>query len=266
MTEKAFTCCRDGLRIRGMQYLPSDFEQNRKYPVVILSHGFLGDYTHMADFGRDFAAVGYVACSFSFCGSRSAGTSESAQSDGKPTDMTITTQVQDLTAVKNYMLQQPYADPKRLTLMGISQGGFVSGLAAAAEPDTVEKLIMIFPALCIPDDARRGRLAGSRYDPLHVPETIDCGQTVLGRAFHEDVADRDPYQELAAYQGPVLILHGRDDTLVADSYSIQAQERYEKGQCQLQLFSNMGHGYDEAQRQRLFASIRQFLDIGEITI
>ena len=47
--EKSFTCDKDGFKIRGMQYLPSDFEQNRKYPIVILSHGFLGNYTHMAD-------------------------------------------------------------------------------------------------------------------------------------------------------------------------------------------------------------------------
>ena len=261
--EKSFTCDKDGFKIRGMQYLPSDFEQNRKYPIVILSHGFLGNYTHMADFGRDFASIGYVACSFSFCGSSLAGQSRQTASDGKSTDMTITTQVQDLAAVKNFILQQTYADAERLVLLGVSQGGFVSGLAAAADPDMVKKLIMIFPALCIPDDARRGRLAGSSYDPNHVPDVIDCGQTLLGKAFHEDVADRDPYQELAAYKGPVLILHGREDELVADTYSIQAQKRYEKGQCCLHQIADMGHGYNEMQRQKLFAYIRQFLSDGE---
>ena len=88
-----------------------------------------------------------------------AGQSRQTASDGKSTDMTITTQVQDLAAVKNFILQQTYADAERLVLLGVSQGGFVSGLAAAADPDMVKKLIMIFPALCIPDDARRGRLA-----------------------------------------------------------------------------------------------------------
>ena len=47
-----------------------------------------------------------------------------------------------------------------------------------------QKLVMIFPALCIPDHARRGGLGGSSYPVDNVPEVLDCGQSLLGRAFH----------------------------------------------------------------------------------
>ena len=40
--ERPFTCQRDGLTIRGRAYFPEGFASDRKYPVVIVSHGFMG--------------------------------------------------------------------------------------------------------------------------------------------------------------------------------------------------------------------------------
>lgn len=48
--EAPFTCKRNNLAIWGMQYFPADFEESTNYPAVILSHGFTGNYTDMADF------------------------------------------------------------------------------------------------------------------------------------------------------------------------------------------------------------------------
>ena len=154
-------------------------------------------------------------------------------------------------------------DADNLTLLGASQGGFVSGLTAARCGDEIKNLIMIFPAFCIPDDARRGRLGGSSYDPAQVPEIIDCGRTLLGRAFHEDVVRMDPYLEIAPYTGPVLIIQGLDDETVDSSYAVRAKESYRAGQCHLQLVHNMGHGYTEEQRRSAFAVMRQFLAGGK---
>ena len=50
MSAKTFTCMRDGLTIRGMEYLPDGFEEGKKYPVIIVSHGFLGNYASVAAF------------------------------------------------------------------------------------------------------------------------------------------------------------------------------------------------------------------------
>lgn len=98
------------------------------------------------------------------------------------------------------MKGQSFIDEKQLILVGVSQGGFVSGLTAAKCGREITKLIMIYPALCIPDHARCGCLGGSSYNPLDVPERIDCGVTVLGKTFHDDVVGMDPYLELSAYQ------------------------------------------------------------------
>ncbi len=258
--ESKFTCEREGLTIRGAQYLPVDFTEQKKYPAVIVSHGFTGNYMENERCCRNFAEIGYVAFSFSFCGGCSLDADANVKSDGKTTDMTIWTEVKDLIAVKNYVVKQTFIDVKNLTLLGFSQGGFISGLVAAECKQEIRNLIMVYPALCIPEHARRGCLAGASYDPENVPEWIDCGSTILGKNFHDTIVTMDPYLELSAYQGKVLILQGLEDNIVNYTYALRAKENYKKGQCHLQLIRNLGHGFVEEQWASAFASIRQFLD------
>lgn len=259
MEEKAFTCERGGLTIRGMQFFPADFAEEGKYPIVVVSHGFTGNYTDMEGYARAFAQIGYMAFCFSFCGGGRIGEPEVSRSDGKSTDMTLLTEVEDLMAVLCYAQSLPCTDADQVVLVGYSQGGLVSGLAAARCGETVKRLVMISPALCIPDHARRGGLGGSSYDPRNVPEVIDCGVTALGRAFHEEVVGMEPFLELSAYRGKVLLIQGTADTVVHYSYAVRAQAGYQEGQCHLQLMRNQGHGYDENQCRSVFDSIRQFL-------
>ena len=262
--ERAFTCERGSLTIRGMQFFPADFAEegngsDRKYPIVVISHGFTGNYTDMAGYARSFAGIGYMAFCFSFCGGGRSGEPEASRSDGKSTDMTVLTEVEDLLTVIRYAQSLPYTDAGQVVLTGYSQGGFVSGLAAARCGDQAARLIMISPALCIPDHARRGCLGGASYDPRNVPEVIDCGVTALGRAFHEEAAGMDPFLELSAYRGKVLLIQGMADTVVHYSYAVRAQACYQEGQCHLQLIRDQGQGYDERQCAGVFDSIRQFL-------
>ena len=56
-----------------------------------------------------------------------------------------------------YVQSLPY-NSKKLLLMGCSQGSFVSALTAAKHPALVQKLVLFYPALCIPDDVRAGNL------------------------------------------------------------------------------------------------------------
>lgn len=259
MKSQTFLCERDGLTIRGAQYFPTCFTEAGTYPAIIVSHGFTGNYVSVAEYCEEFAKMGYAAFCFSFCGGGTQGEEAQFRSDGATTDMTILTEIEDLITVKDYVKSLSYIDSDELILAGISQGGFVSGLTAARCANEIKKLIMIYPAICIPDHARQGCLAGSHYDPHNVPDVIDCGNTLLGRKFHETVVGMDPYRELAAYPGKVLILQGLEDKTVNYSYAIHARESYRKGQCHLQLIRNLDHGLDAPQLASAFASIRQFL-------
>ncbi|MEK5056959.1 hypothetical protein BK126_18455 [Paenibacillus sp. FSL H7-0326] len=252
LIERDFCCRREGLMIRGREFLP----QGDHLPAIIISHGFGGNSMNLESYCRTFAGWGYATYCFDFCGGCP---DEEGRSDGKSTDMTVLTERDDLIAVMNYVKELTYVDDSKLTLMGFSQGGFVSALAAAKRANEVNSIILIYPAFCIPDDARRGALANSSYDINCVPEIIDCGKMTIGKMFHETVADMDPYEEIIPYTGPVLLIHGTSDEIVHYSYSVQAQNSYETSQCQLQLIKEAGHHFTEEQTESMIVSIHQFL-------
>ena len=162
------------------------------------------------------------------------------KSDGKTTDMSVLTEVQDLEAVIRYTQDLPYTG-NELLLMGCSQGGFVSAIVAAKHPSTVSKLVLFYPALCIPDDARAGKMMLARFDPQNIPEKLRCGPMKLGRCYPAAVIDMDPYEEIKAYTGPVLIVHGTKDKIVRMDYSKRAAKCY--ANAELHFIEGGAHGF-----------------------
>lgn len=260
ITKSSFSCKRDNLTIKGMQYLPENHFNTAKFPAVIICHGFTGNYSDMEDWCADFARIGYAAFCFSFCGGSALTTQEEFLSEGNSIDMTLSSEIEDLLCVKRYVQELSYIDSKHLILVGGSQGGLVAALTAARCGNEIEKLILFFPAFCIPDHARKGCLATASYDPNLVPDYIDCHTTILGKAYHEEAAALDPFLEVSKYTGPVLLLHGLNDNIVHYSYAVRAKNAYRQGQCHLQLIRDMGHCFCDHQHDSAFSSIRQFLE------
>ena len=166
-TEITFECKRGGLTIRGTEYRP----EGENLPVAIVCHGFMAWQDTVRQYARELARLGYCAYCFDFCGGS---VMKKGKSDGSTTDMSVLTEVQDLEAVINYVQSLPYTG-NELLLMGCSQGGFVSALVAAKHPELVNKLVLFYPALCIPDDARAGKMMFAKFDPKNIPERINCG-------------------------------------------------------------------------------------------
>lgn len=112
--------------------------------------------------------------------------------------------------------------------MGCSQGGFVSALVAAKNNFPIEKLVLFYPALCIPDDARAGKMMMAKFDPQNVPDTFRCGLMKLGCCYAMDVMQMDAFAEIKNYAGRVCIVHGTKDKIVDVSYAKRAAEAYKK--------------------------------------
>ena len=218
LTRQAFTCSRGSLRLRGTLFRPAEGE---RFPVAVVSHEFMANRLFTMRYARLLASLGYAAFCYDFSGGCIVGASE-----GKTTDMTVFTEMEDLRAVIAHAKAQPYADPDRLLLMGCSQGGLVTALTAA-EPDVqAEAIILFYPALSIPDDARKGSMMSARFDPSDIPETMRCGPMKLGRGYAETVLELDPFSVIRGYRGDVLLVHGNADTLVDISYSRRAFDAY----------------------------------------
>lgn len=216
-----FTCQRDGLRINGTLFKPKG---NGPFKFVIVSHEFMMNRITTVHLAYSYAKMGFAAFCYDFNGGGTI-----SQSEGKTTDMSVKTEVEDLKAVIAYAKAQPYTDNDQMYLHGCSQGGFVSALVAAElGAEEVKRLILFYPALSIPDDARKGQMIMARFDPKNVPEKLFCGPIVLGKRYPEDVMDWDPFEMISKYHGPVLIVFGTGDHIVDYQYGVRAYEAYVK--------------------------------------
>lgn len=211
-------------------------QTTRKKPVIILSHGFLGNDEQTAPYAEALAKLGYIALTFDFNGGGPASTSS-----GKSIDMTVLTEKEDLLSVLKYAESLDDADMQNISLMGFSQGGFVSALVAAELKDRIKQLVLFFPALCIPDDARKGNMLIMSFDPNEVPAIICQEPMIIGRNYALTAQKLDPYKEISGFEGRTLIIHGTADDIVNIEYSRKAKKVYKN--LVYKEIEGAGHGF-----------------------
>ena len=227
-----FSCVRDGLTIRGdLLRAPG----SRPLPAAIVSHEFMASRKSVEKYALALAEAGFAAFIYDFCGGCFHG-----RSDGATKDMTVLTELADLNAVMDHVRSRPDVVKGPLILLGCSQGGFVSAMAAARRSADVRKLALFYPALSIPDDARRGRMIVYRFDPKDVPEVLGHVPRTLGREYALAAQAIDPFEAIAGYGGPVLLLHGTRDRIVDIDYSCRAAKVYGE-RCRFVTVDGAGH-------------------------
>ena len=233
-----------GCKLRGFILRPP---QAGRLPTVIVSHGFASCTRDTKKYAMVFVEEGYAAVCFDFC------MSGSGKSSGSSLGMSVLTEKTDLLNVLDYVRELDFVDSNRITLAGCSQGGFVSALAAVDRESEIAQLILYYPALCIPDDARRGQMINAKFDPAHVPEQFRALFVRLGAKYALDAQGLDPYREICGFSKPVLIVHGTEDKLVDISYSRRAAQGYPN--CRLvEVKGDHGFilsGFDESKRTTL---------------
>ena len=94
--------------------------------------------------------------------------------------MTLLTLKENLLSVISYFKKDENIDSGHIYLLGGSQGGLVSALAAEEVPQSIKALALYYPAFCIPDDWRR-----TYPDEKMIPETNNFWGLTLGRKYFE---------------------------------------------------------------------------------
>ena len=277
MNTKRFTVDNDGMKIQGIAYLPAnstDPNQVKRSPAIIMSHGYLSNLHNFEYFATQFAMIGYNVFTFNFC-CGSDETDPELMSDGTTTNLCIEGEISDLIAVYNYVSTRDYVKSDEIILWGESQGAFVSGLSAARLQEKISKLVMIFPAVCIPDHARRGTLGGANYDPKNPPELIYTERAMLSKVFVDDVKDMDAYSELAKYKGATLLIQGTCDSIVVPEYQYIVKKEFDltdnienenaqitnsNHRLKLMMVRGMDHYTGGEHKEALKDSIRYFIE------
>ena len=248
--------CKNGeLNIYGMFYYPEDFDETQTYPTVIMSHG-LGSRAQMmerAQWPQAALKEGYVVYAFDFCGG-----GRNSNSDRSFYEMSVLTEVSDLNAVMDFVESKPYVDKDNLFLLGQSQGGFVSALTAAGRPDEVKAMVLIYPAFCLVHDLHEFIPDISEV----TGDTVETAMGTLGAIYALDAYNINVMEEIAAYKGDVLIIHGLEDKTVPYTYSLEAiSTAYSEAASELVLITGKKstHGfemiYDEGREYALSVGV-----------
>lgn len=254
MKRSYFHCKRGRFTIRGMMYRP----KGTNLPIAIVSHAFLCNQLSTRHYAKALAKLGYVAFCFDFVGG-----SARNLSSGWLRDMTVFTEVEDLKTVIRYAQSLDYTDSSRVTLMGCSQGGFVSALTAADLQTTIEKLILFYPALCIPTDARFGQMLDFSFDPQNVPPLIKAKGKLLHICgeYATSVMNMNAYSAITGYKGPVLLVYGSADEVVSQRTFKKAEKAFlEAGNVfQTLTIQDAMHGFKPKEDKPAIEAIKDFL-------
>ncbi|AGI40040.1 alpha/beta hydrolase [Thermoclostridium stercorarium subsp. leptospartum DSM 9219] len=245
---RPFSCRRGNLTIRGHVFR----KNTGVLPTIIICHGFMANQRSVRHYAKLAASIGFAAFTFDFCGGCVIG-----KSDGRQSEMSVLTEVEDLKAVIGYIKTRDDTDSSRISLMGCSQGGVVCALTAAQIPDEIERLILFYPAFCIPDDARRGKMMFARFDPDNIPPVVSRFPMRLGAVYVKDVINMNIFEEITGYNGPVLLVHGTKDNIVDISYSRKAKEIYKN--CEYLEIEGAGHSFNKMHDRVAMDALKKFL-------
>ena len=231
-------------KIYGILYRPDGIKEA---PLLVVSHGIGSNHRSGAPYAEALVRQGYAVYCYDFCGGGRA-----SKSDGKTSDMSIFTEEKDLEAVIDGFRNVKGIKKGKVTLLGISQGGMVSALYAGDNPKKVEKLVLVYPALCIKDDWV------TKYPRItDMPEVVNSFGMQLGRAYVEGLYDLDVYGRISRFTGKVQIIHGDQDRLVPVSYSEKAHEAYRNSV--FKVMPGAGHGFRGKVQEEAIEIIKDFL-------
>lgn len=237
---------RDGKQIYGVLYTPDN--PGEKMPAVIFSHGFGGNYQVGEPYARELAARGFVVYCFDFCGG-----SPGSRSDGSTLEMSVFTEEADLEAVMEDIQGLDCVDKENLFLIGTSQGGAVSAITGAHQKDEIRGMVLLYPAFILAEQANE-----LFQSPEEIPDTYYHLWMEVGRAYFEPLLGYDIYEDAAAYDKEVLLLHGDQDSIVPLSYSEKALEYYPS--AELKVISGAGHGFYGENADLAVGYILEYLD------
>lgn len=232
-------------RIYGKLCKPVNVEG--KLPTVIVAHGFNGTHHFAKDYFKPLTEMGWQVYCFDFpCGSIH------SKSDNNTMNMSIPDEVSDMKAIVKYFRKQKDADKEQIVLIGESQGGLISALTAARMPKAISQLVLIYPALCIPDNWN------ARYPDVEaIPDTTRLWNVPMGRRFFTEIRDLKPLEEIGRYKGPVVIIQGDKDRVVSMEDSRKATALY--NDAELHVILGAGHGFKPNERDIAIKVIKEFL-------
>lgn len=236
---------RDGLQLDGIVVYPTDYKEGQQYPTIMVIHG--GPESHYSNGWLDrysspvkyAAAQGYALFFPNYRGSTGRGVefSKLSQNDyaGKEFD--------DIVDAKQHLVDMGLADADRVGITGGSYGGYASAWGATAQTEHFAASVMF---VGISDNL-------SKFGTTDIPKEMHA---VHSRSYPWDkwqwYLERSPIYHADKARTPILIMHGKDDTRVHPSQSMELYrylKTHGKVPVRLVFYPGEGHGNRKAAAQ-----------------
>ena len=205
----------DGTEMDGILTLPPGKEPTN-LPVVMLPHGG----PHSADsatfdwWAQAFASRGYAVFQPNFRGSTNRGASFRRAGYGEWGRKMQTDKSDGL----NALVEAGIADPARACIVGASYGGYAALAGVTIQQDLYRCAVAVAPVSDIRDMYNEDYRASGRERTTRVALREQLGDPSLW----DDVS---PLKKAGQADAPIMLIHGRDDTVVPYSHSLKMADK-----------------------------------------
>lgn len=200
----------DGLELMGYLTKPTGREA-RNLPLIVLPHGgpAARDSAGFDWWSQALASRGYAVFQPQFRGSEGFGMSLLEAGYGEWGRKMQT----DLSDGVKYLAEAGVIDPSRVCIVGASYGGYAALAGMTIDQGVYRCAVSVAGVSDLPemlaDEVRAGGRARSNSG-------LRYWQRFMGVTSHTDpsLAERSPSRLISRIEGPVLLIHGREDTVV----------------------------------------------------
>jgi len=199
---------RDGLKIPAVLTLPPGREL-KNLPMIALPHGGPEAYDNVRFdwIAQYFASRGYAVFQPNFRGSTGFGAAHKNAGRGKwGREMQ-----NDITDGIASLAKSGYIDAQRVCIVGASYGGYAALAGGAYSPDIYRCVAAIAPVSDLPLMLRNERADHGKSGWVYRYWTKVIGNSKKDREMLREVS---PARSAETFTAPVLLIHGRDDTVV----------------------------------------------------
>ena len=239
----------EGVILNGWKILPPDFDQNKKYPVLMDVYGGPGSQTVLNMFRPgDFvwyqmlAQKGYIIVSVD-----NRGTGARGQEFKKMTYLQLGKyETIDQIAAAQYFASQSYVDPSRIGIWGWSYGGFMSTLCITKGADVFKMAIAVAPVT-----------NWRYYDNIYTERFMRKPQD--NAAGYDD---NSPINHVDKLKGKYLVIHGSSDDNVHMQNTMDLVTALNKAGKQYSMFiyPNKNHSiYGGTTRLHLYTMMTDYI-------
>ncbi len=253
MAEVAVEFKNQGQVLRGFLHIPDAQRQaeeqgDQKYPCVVFLHDYasdrIGEHRILVKTARYLCNNGFACLRFDFRGS--------GESDGDFSDITLETEISDAKAAVEFARSQTLIDPDRIALLGESLGGSIA-ICIAAEAKIASLVLWaptVFADYLVERDGKvlidpYAWLPPSYKEELKRTGKVDVGGLTRGKGFFESLKRVHPLKYLSNYYGPVLVICGSEDEVVAPINSDIVYDNV-RGQRKLVVIADADHGFSSS--------------------